>query len=749
MRKMKGGLALLSAAVMTFSALSGVMVTALPVKAAATVNNPRIADDGTVTWDKITFGSYPQDVDGFMVSPIKWRILDIDSSGNAFLLADEAIDCKPYNENGVEKTDEYGNKNTDYSCTWETSTIRDWLNGTDNYSNDDTAFINAAFSDEEQAEIIETTVVNEDNLIYGVTAGNDTEDKIYLLSIGEASTGEYGFDTSFDVESLTKIAKTTNFARMNGVDVRNKSGVSGSCYWWLRTPGSRTDDAASVDYFGKGDDDGNITGADYLGVRPVLHVNLSAVTYAGTVTSSGKTTEGTNSKKASSEYKKPEINARGVTTWDCVYFGNYKQKAKLQRKPIEWRVLSVNGNDAFVMADREIDCKPYNEKGVKKIDGVGKEYIDYSCTWETCTLRDWLNGTDSYSNDSNSFIKVAFSNEEREAIIQTEVINDNNSYDTAGCNVTVDKVYILSADEASNVSYGFEASFEDESKAREAKVTDYAYINGSYRSGVECYKDNCYWWFRTPGFNNSNAVCVDLAGSGCESRVDEDQHAIRPVLQVDLASPYVKASGNISLESSITKEDIETQNKANEVINLISAIGEVTKDKKTVIDTARKAYDALPNTVKAKVLNYTVLKMAESKYAELIKDVGGDAGTTPVTTQAPQQVKPAIEAGTAQKDTQVTKPKKVKIASFTNKSGKKLYVKWKILKNADGYEISIATKKNFKKGKKTKNTKATSYTFSELKKNKTYFIRVRAFIDNNGKKVYGKWSAVKKVKIKK
>lgn len=51
--------------------------------------------------------------------------------------------------------------------------------------------------------------------------------------------------------------------------------------------------------------------------------------------------------------------------------------------------------------------------------------------------------------------------------------------------------------------------------------------------------------------------------------------------------------------------------------------------------------------------------------------------------------------------------------------------------------------------KKTKSTTKTKYTVKKLKKKKTYYMRVRAYTLWNGKKVYGKWSSVKKVKIKK
>ena len=70
------------------------------------------------------------------------------------------------------------------------------------------------------------------------------------------------------------------------------------------------------------------------------------------------------------------------------------------------------------------------------------------------------------------------------------------------------------------------------------------------------------------------------------------------------------------------------------------------------------------------------------------------------------------------------------------------------VKDAKGYQLQYALNKKFKK-KKSIQTKKTKYTIKKLKKKKTYYIRVRAYKMNGKKKVYGKWSTVKKVKIRK
>ncbi len=83
---------------------------------------------------------------------------------------------------------------------------------------------------------------------------------------------------------------------------------------------------------------------------------------------------------------------------------------------------------------------------------------------------------------------------------------------------------------------------------------------------------------------------------------------------------------------------------------------------------------------------------------------------------------------------------------------KTLALKWKKNPTADGYEVQYALNKKFTKSKKTKvvkSAKKTSLTIKKLKKGKTYYVRVRAYVLDGNKKVYGKWSSKKKIKIRK
>ena len=100
--------------------------------------------------------------------------------------------------------------------------------------------------------------------------------------------------------------------------------------------------------------------------------------------------------------------------------------------------------------------------------------------------------------------------------------------------------------------------------------------------------------------------------------------------------------------------------------------------------------------------------------------------------------------------TKVTAPSKVKISSVKNIKTKKAKVTWKKASNASGYKVYRATSSKGKyKCVKTTGSGSRSWTNSKLKKGKTYYYKVRAYRKASGKTVYGSYSSVKKIKIKK
>ena len=224
--------------------------------------------------------------------------------------------------------------------------------------------------------------------------------------------------------------------------------------------------------------------------------------------------------KAAVSLQNPTTNGNGVTTWDCIYFGNYYQSNSSTKEPIKWRVLSVNGNDAFLLADKNLDAKPYNNELA-------------NVTWATCTLRTWLNVT---------FLNTAFTSAEQTAIKNTTVVNEDNPYysGTEGGVNTTDKVYLLSIAEASNTAYGFNGKYINNNASNEtrmAKNTAYAKECGASTSKSMEYEGNGYWWLRSPGNGNDSAASVSCAGYGYYSAysVSNGSYAVRPALHLNLS----------------------------------------------------------------------------------------------------------------------------------------------------------------------------------------------------------------------
>lgn len=98
--------------------------------------------------------------------------------------------------------------------------------------------------------------------------------------------------------------------------------------------------------------------------------------------------------------------------------------------------------------------------------------------------------------------------------------------------------------------------------------------------------------------------------------------------------------------------------------------------------------------------------------------------------------------------TSVNAPGKVTGLKLKNPKGKKIIVKWKKVSGADGYQVAYSTSSKFKKAKK-KTIAKTSVTIKGLKKGKTYYVKLRAYKSAGAGKKFGKYSGVKRIKIKK
>lgn len=98
--------------------------------------------------------------------------------------------------------------------------------------------------------------------------------------------------------------------------------------------------------------------------------------------------------------------------------------------------------------------------------------------------------------------------------------------------------------------------------------------------------------------------------------------------------------------------------------------------------------------------------------------------------------------------TKVTVPK-ASLKSLVNKKTNKIVISYSNLSDVKGYEVVYATNKKFSKAKTVITTK-TGVTLSKCKKGATYYVKVRGYkLDSTGKKVYGKYSSVRKVMVTK
>ena len=252
------------------------------------LSNPRTDENGVVTWDCVYFGNYPQsDATGATSDPIKWRVLQVNGN-DAFLQADVNLDVQRYND-------------TYTSVTWETCTMRSWLNST---------FLNKAFTSSEQTAIKTTTVVNEDNPEYGTEGGNNTNDKIFLLSLNEVRNPSYGFSAVWGDSDTRKRTNTDYVAAGGTIGSSSMSSTGSADLWWLRSLGIYSCNAADVHDFGWVYQIGYDVSYDNRAVCPALHLNLSSTgvySYAGTVTSTG----GSSGGNSSNQVQVPTASVKG------------------------------------------------------------------------------------------------------------------------------------------------------------------------------------------------------------------------------------------------------------------------------------------------------------------------------------------------------------------------------------------------------------------------------------------------------
>lgn len=187
----------------------------------------------------VEIGTYEQDnrqANG--AEPIEWKVLDI-QNGEALLISNYILFCGKYNETWA-------------SLGWDRCSLRTWLND---------SFYKTSFSQNEKKYILESVVSAESNPQYRTGEGNDTSDKVFILSISEAQKYLSGGSQN---------GYATAFAVHDGVYVF-KNGIS---WYWLRSPGEDRTKAAYVTSEGEINKKGLSFESSDGGVRPAIKINM-------------------------------------------------------------------------------------------------------------------------------------------------------------------------------------------------------------------------------------------------------------------------------------------------------------------------------------------------------------------------------------------------------------------------------------------------------------------------------------------
>lgn len=203
----------------------------------------------------------------FKVEPIKWRVLttNYNGTGKKLLFAESVLANSVYYD--YQKVNRTIGGKTICSNNYEHSRVRAFLNGL-SYQRKASAdgeqsacddflgkgFLQTAFTAEELAIIADTSVDNSERSTFPnanakqwnngenpYASDTPTTDKVFLLSLQEATTGAYGFDEDYNAykgdgthNESARIRQATDYARASGANQNGTEGLGG--WWWQRSP---------------------------------------------------------------------------------------------------------------------------------------------------------------------------------------------------------------------------------------------------------------------------------------------------------------------------------------------------------------------------------------------------------------------------------------------------------------------------------------------------------------------------------
>jgi tetratricopeptide (TPR) repeat protein len=192
---------------------------------------------------------------------------------------------------------------------------------------------------------------------------------------------------------------------------------------------------------------------------------------------------------------------KSITLGESFELGSYEQDGDTSngKESIEWIVLDKQGSGLLLISKYALDCQAYHTS-------------NSDATWETSSLRSWLNGT---------FMNHAFDADDLAAIVKSMVSADPHpSFTTPAGNATEDHLFLLSYAEA-------EKYFAKDAD-RLCTATPYALSLGA--------REECRWWLRTPTYNQR--VVSYVSGDGAVNKYGDEIHhaeAVRPAMWIDLS----------------------------------------------------------------------------------------------------------------------------------------------------------------------------------------------------------------------
>ncbi len=194
-----------------------------------------------------------------------------------------------------------------------------------------------------------------------------------------------------------------------------------------------------------------------------------------------------------------ENNSKFREPGSIVVFGRYEQDNDPEngKEPVEWTVLDVQEGKSLLLSRCGLDARQYHQAWVR-------------ITWEKSNLRRWLN---------DDFFRMAFSDEEKKAILWTDVSNFSEA--GWGGKDTEDRVFLLSDLEAGK----YLQTRED----RLCICTPYAAARGASTFPG----DACWWWLRSAGNDRDEALYYHPNDRMYSRSVIFPDGCIRPAVWVD------------------------------------------------------------------------------------------------------------------------------------------------------------------------------------------------------------------------